>query len=236
MALFNRIAVVLAFAHLIAAIPSVAADRTYSIGSFERIRIEGAYEVKLATGKSPSARATGDDRALESLSLTVEGQTLIVRARPLAVGEAPPSPKIPLVVTVATPTLRSANVNGGGRLAITRITGQRLDLSVNGAGSLTAQGLEADQLVATVIGAGTMALAGRSRRARFQLSGPGTIDAATLVANDLIARSEGNGELRLNARYTADVTSSGLGAITVAGKPACKVKSAGGGPISCGSQ
>ncbi len=225
------------FLALIAAsAPATAADRNYSIGSFERIRIEGAYEVKLATGKSPGARATGDDRALDSLSLSVEGQTLIVRARPLAVGEAPASPKIPLVVTVSTPSLRSANVNGGGRLAITRITGQRLDLSVNGAGSLTAQGVQADQLVATVIGAGTMALTGRSGRARFQLSGPGTIDAAALVANDLIARSEGNGELRLNARFTADVTSSGLGAIVVSGKPACKVKSAGGGPISCGSQ
>lgn len=221
---------------MITAGPAAGADRTYSLGSFERIRIAGPYEVKLATGKSPGARATGDERALDSLSLTVEGQTLIVRARPLAVGEAPPSPKIPLVITISTPSIRSANVNGGGRLAITRITGQRLDLSVNGAGSLTAQGVEADQLVATVIGAGTMTLAGRSGRARFQLSGPGTIEATGLVANDVIARSEGNGELRLNARYTADVTSSGLGAITVAGKPACKAISAGGGPISCGSQ
>ncbi|OYY64596.1 MAG: hypothetical protein B7Y49_08790 [Sphingomonas sp. 28-62-11] len=218
------------------AVPAVAADRNYSIGSFERIRIEGPYEVKLATGKPPSGRATGDERALDTLTLTVEGQTLIVRARPLAVGENPPSPKIPLVVTLSTPVLRSANVNGGGRLAVARMAGQRLDVAVNGAGAITVQGLEGDQLVATVIGAGTMTLAGRAGRARFQLSGPGTIDASSLVTNDLIARSEGNGELRLNARYTADVTSSGLGAIVVVGKPACKVKSAGGGPISCGSQ
>lgn len=231
-----RLIPVVAVALIAAASPAPAAERGYSIGSFERVRIEGAYEVKLVTGKPPGARAIGDERVLDALTLTVEGQTLIIRARPLAVGEAPPAPKIPLVITLSTPVLRSAHVNGGGRLAIVRMAGQRLDLSVNGAGALTVQGLEADQLVATVIGAGTMTVAGRSGRARFQLSGPGTVEATALVANDLIARSEGNGELRLNARYTADVTSSGLGAITVAGKPACTVKSAGGGPISCGSQ
>ncbi len=216
--------------------PVRAADRNYSISSFERIRVEGAFEVRLATGKAPAARATGDASALEALSLTVEGQTLIVRARPLAVGESPPSPKIALVITLATPAIRSAAVNGGGRLTIDRLVGQRVDLSVNGAGALGVSGVAADQLVAIVIGAGTLSVTGRAGRARFQLSGPGTVDATALIVNDLVARSEGNGELRLSARYTADLISTGLGAITVLGKPSCIVKSQGGGPISCGSQ
>ena len=227
---------VILFAALAVAAPVAAADRNYSVSSFDRIRIEGPYEVTLATGKAPSGHAKGDVRALDALTLTVEGQTLIVRARPLAVGENPPSPKIPLVVALSTPGLRSANVNGGGRLSIMPLRGQRLDLSVNGAGALSVTGLEADELVAIVIGAGTIKLAGRTGRARVQLSGPGTIEAAGLIANDLIARSEGNGEMRLNARYTADLTSSGLGAITVSGNPACKMRSGGGGPISCGSK
>ena len=220
----------------LAAAPAGAADRNYSISSFERIRVDGAFDVTLTTGKSPAARATGDERALDAVVLAVEGQTLIVRARPLLVGEAAPAAKIALVITLTTPVLRSANVNGGGRLTIMRMIGQRIDVSVNGAGAMNVQGLGADQLVATVIGSGTMTLAGRSGRARFQLSGPGTVDAAALVANDVIARSEGNGALRLNARYTADLTSTGLGAITVIGKPACKNHSTGGGPIICGSQ
>ena len=39
----------------LAAAPAGAADRNYSIGSFERIRVDGAFEVKLTTGKSPAA-------------------------------------------------------------------------------------------------------------------------------------------------------------------------------------
>lgn len=226
----------LVLAALGSAAPLVAADRTFSTASFDRVRIEGPYEVQIATGKAPGARATGDERALDALTITLEGQTLIVRARPLAIGERPPPPRVPLVVMLTTPGLRSANVNGGGRLAIARMAGQRLDLSVNGAGSLAVTGIEADQLVATVIGSGTMTLSGRSGRARYQLSGPGTVEASGLIANDLIARSEGNGETHAAARYTADVTSTGLGAITVAGKPACKIKSSGGGPILCGSK
>ncbi|MBX9730313.1 MAG: DUF2807 domain-containing protein [Sphingomonas sp.] len=218
------------------ATPTIAAERSYTFGSFDRIRIEGPYEVILTTGKAPGGRAIGEDRVLDTLTISVEGQTLIVRSRPLAVGETPPPPKIPLVITLATPGLRGAIVNAGGRLRIVRMVGQRLDLSVNGAGALTVQGIDADQLTATVIGAGTMTLAGRSGRARVQLSGPGTVTASALIVNDLIARSEGTGEMRLAARYTADVSSTGLGAITVDGHPACKVQSIAGGPILCQSK
>ncbi|OYY73153.1 head GIN domain-containing protein [Sphingomonas sp. 28-63-12] len=221
---------------VLTAFPAQAADRTYSIGSFDRIRIEGPYEVKLTTGKAPGGRASGDDHALDALVITVEGQTMIVRARVLAVGESPAPPKIPLVITLTTPDLRAANVNGGGRLVIAPMVNQRIDLSVNGAGGLSVQGIDADQLNVTVIGAGTMTLAGRVGRARYQLSGPGTIEATALIAKDLIGRSEGNGEVHVAARYTADVSSTGLGAITVAGKPACRVQSSGGGPILCQSK
>lgn len=221
---------------IMTATPTIAAERSYTFGSFDRIRIEGPYEVTLTTGKTPGGRAIGEDRVLDTLAISVEGQTLIVRSRPLAVGEPPPPPKIPLVITLATPGLRGAAVNGGGRLQIVRMVGQRLDLSVNGAGGLTIAGIDTDQLTATVIGAGTMTLAGRSGRARLQLSGPGTVTASALIVNDLIARSEGTGEMRLAARYTADVSSTGLGAISVAGNPACKVQSIGGGPILCNSK
>ena len=55
------------------------ATRTYSVTSFDRIRIDGPYKVALKTNVSPFARATGSPLALDGLSIGVEGRTLVVR-------------------------------------------------------------------------------------------------------------------------------------------------------------
>lgn len=212
--------------------PAVA--RIFSVGSFERVRIDGPYDVRLTTRQAPGARATGDARALDALTVSIEGQTLVVRARPLASGETPTSPTQPLLVTLATPLLRTASVNGGGRLTIAPMQTQRIDLSVNGAGDLRVTGIETDQLNATVVGAGTIHLAGRAQRALLQSQGSGTMNAPGLLVNDVTIRADGTGEVRAAARYTALITASGIGAISVDGKAACRVKTTGGAIVRCG--
>ena len=62
-----------------AAVPAKAADRTYSMTSFEKIRVDGPYDVKVATGVSPYARASGDWAAIDQLVMSVEGHTLVIR-------------------------------------------------------------------------------------------------------------------------------------------------------------
>ncbi|MEN2790100.1 head GIN domain-containing protein [Sphingomonas oligophenolica] len=224
------------FAIVLAPGSAQAADRTYSIGSFDRIRVEGPFDVRLAIGPSPGARAEGDPHATDDLDIRVEGTTLIVRAGVGGWGEQAATGAIAApVVTVSIATIRSALVIGGGRLSIDGpVRGQRIDLSLTGSGSLSVGGLEADQLFVTLLGAGDIALAGHAAKAHLTTSGPGRIAAAPLVADDLTLRLDGNGETRVTARYTATVTTTGLGAATVYGTPACTVKAMAGGPISCG--
>lgn len=212
---------------------ATAAERRYSVTSFERIRIDGPFDVRIRTGTAPSAQAEGDAAVLDALTLTVEGQTLIVRRQPTAAGSRDAAPSRPLAITLGTPVLRGVNVNAGGRLIVDKMLAQRIDLSINGAGTLDVAAVDADQLVATVTGAGTMTLAGKARRARYLITGPGSFQASNLVANDLFVTSAGPGEVNLAARYTADVVSSGLGTVTIAGSPACRVSATGGGAVVC---
>ena len=79
-----------------------------------------------------------------------------------------------------------------------------------------------------------MKLGGRAAKVRLMNTGSGMLDAVPLSAGDLIAILDGPGELRASARFTAKVNTTGLGAATVYGKPACTVKAVGGGPVSCG--
>jgi len=213
---------------------ALAADRTVTVGSFERVRIDGPFEVRLVTG-SPRVTIAGDPRATEAVEIRVDGATLSVRNSVSAWGERPSTgaPR-PVLVTLTTPRLAYASVAAGGRLTIAGMKGLRLDLALAGAGSLAVAGMQADQLNATVLGTGRMTLAGRAARARLTVSGPGLIDATPLAVDDLVIVQDGVGETRATARRTAAITNTGAGSVTVTGNPACTTRAAATGPVICG--
>ena len=55
-----------------------AADRSFMVGSFTRVRVDGPFAVTIATGKSPGAKATGSNDALDALTVRVDGDTAVV--------------------------------------------------------------------------------------------------------------------------------------------------------------
>ena len=223
---------------LLIAAPAQAADRSFVVTSFDRVRIDGPFDVRLTTRSAPSARIDGTIRASDGIAIRVEGTTLIVSTGPKGWDEVPAigKPSAP-VVRLGTLTLRGATVIGGGRLHIDgALRGQRIDLQVTGSGAMEITALDADQLNATLLGSGTMTLGGRGGRVRLIGSGSGMLDAAALRGDDVTVRLEGSGAIQAGARYTADAVSTGVGAVTIYGKPACKVKAVVGGPISCGER
>ena len=113
--------------------------------------------------------------------------------------------------------------------------GERGDRAVTGPGTIGVGEVIADAASATVIGGGGITLAGRAGRARLMTNGPGTIDAGTLDAGDLVVRLDGPGATKARARYTASIVDTGLGQVAVAGSPKCTVKADAGGPVACGT-
>ncbi len=217
---------------LLAASPALAAERTYSVGSYDRLRVDGPFEVHIVAGGSPRASAKGSDAMLSRLDLHVEGTTLTVRLGPGGWGETPKAAasRTPMVVTLSTILL-----SAGAQVTASKVSAQRLELAVNGAGTLAVEGVQADQLNAMLTGTGTIRLSGRANRARLASSGAGTIDAAALTVSELTVHVDGTGETRANARYTAQVTTTGLGKVTVLGTAKCTVKALADGPVVCGA-
>lgn len=217
-------------------VPAVAAERNYSVGSFDRLRVDGPFRVVLTTAQSPGAKAEGDPRITDTIVIRVEGDTLIVRAGINGWGEQPVAGSAGApVIRVSTGMIRSAMLIGGGDVTIAGpLKGQRVELTLTGSGSMRADGIDADQFVATAIGAGSMTLGGRAARVRLSTNGPVRMQAGALVASDLLLRTDGNGEMIVQARYTAGISTAGLGSVTVYGKPACTVRGTPDGPVSCG--
>ncbi|CAN5508425.1 hypothetical protein BH10PSE14_BH10PSE14_41600 [soil metagenome] len=229
------IARLLAFVLLSLPFGAAAAEHRYTFGSYDRVRVDGPFEVHVTTGMAPGALATGDAHTIDGLDIQLQGTTLIVRMGHQGWGETPVGKlAAPAVITLTTPGLRAAYVNGGARVTIAGMKAQRVDLSVNGSGTVTVSGADTDQLFATIVGAGTMTLSGRAARARLVTNGAGNVDAAALNVNDLSILQDGAGETRAAARYTATINSTGLGHIVVTGNPKCTVHAAAGGPVECG--
>lgn len=231
----------LAFPALALPTPGGAAPpsgHSFVVTGFDRVRVDGPFAVELSTRLPPAARVEGSADVADAIAIRVEGTTLIVAAgprgwAPLARSRAA-STTMP-VIRLATTTLRSATVIGGSKLIIVgALHSPRIDLQVTGSGTLSAAGLDADQLNATLIGSGAMTLGGRGGKVRLLSSGSGVLDATALRGDDVTVRLDGAGSVAATARYTADATSTGVGAIAIAGNPACRVKAVAGGPIACG--
>jgi hypothetical protein len=136
--------------------PVAAADRTIGVGSFDRLRIDGGFDVRITTGRSPRVSLSGDAGAVELVDVQVNGTTLAVRRRSGTIGRQRIAP--PVVVTLSTPNLVSASLVGSGSLQVKGMRAERADLSVAGTGTIAVEGLAAEQASALVVGNGRITL------------------------------------------------------------------------------
>ena len=214
------------------AAPAVAATRNYTITSFDRIRVEGPYAVDVAVGRSSFARATGDQRALDAVSLRVEGRTLYVRADRSAWGAGKREPGGRVTISVGTPELSQAVINGAGSVAIDRLRGLEFTLLVSGSGAGSVGAADVDQLRVSVIGAGTARLVGRAKQFTAVIRGPGSIEAAALASNDATLSALGPATISANAGNSAKVTASGTASVALTGRAACELKISGSATVT----
>lgn len=208
----------------LAAVPSAAAERSFTVTGFDRIRVDGPFRVKLATGVAPFARASGSPAALNSVSLEVQGKTLVVRKSPSGWGGYPGEAPGPVEISIGTHELTTAWLNGAGSLAIDKAKSQAFDLSVQGAGSVTIGRLTADRLRLGLAGSGSAAVSGSAAEVKAIVRGTGSFDGSALETKDATIGAEGTAEVRLTASGTATVDAQGLATIALAGRPACKLR------------
>lgn len=217
---------------LLSAEPAAAAERNFSVTSFDRIRLEGPFAVQLTTGKSPFARASGSPQALDGVVVEVTGRTLVVRPNRSSWGGYPGKPAGPVEIAVGTHDLSSAVLNGSGALAIDKVKGLAFDLTIQGAGTASIGSVAVDRLTAGIAGAGSASLGGKTLKFTAIVRGTSSMDASALQAKDVKIGAEGPATIQANASATAEVDARGTAAITLAGNPACKVIAAGSATVT----
>jgi Putative auto-transporter adhesin, head GIN domain len=61
---------------------AIAADRGYSINDFDRIRVDGPYDVQIHVGPAAAVHAHGSQSGIDRLDVSVNDGTLIIRTSP----------------------------------------------------------------------------------------------------------------------------------------------------------
>jgi hypothetical protein len=218
------------------AAPAAAATRNFGITSFEKVRVDGPFKVRLTTGVAPFARATGSQAALDRVAIDVQGNTLVVHNNLDSWGGYPGQDPGPVEVVLGTHDLSAAWLNGSGTLAIDRVKGLSFDLSVQGSGAGEIGQANVDQLNVSVAGTASARLSGQAAKITAVIRGISSLDASGLSTKDASLGAEGAATIAADISNSVTIDAKGPATVRLSGGPSCTLRVSGSASVSgCGS-
>jgi len=199
-----------------------------------RVRLDGIVDLRVRQGAVATLKISGDKRYLDKVTAEQSGDTLVLDTDIHGARLSRPSLRAELVL----PRLRELVSEGLGSTEVSGFTGDELEITLEGAGSmkLTSEyrrlranlgGVgsmqlwvrDSDSVELDLRGAGYVTMGGRSRLLRASLGGLGGLNAQQFEADAVSIDLSGLGNATVNARTNLDLNLSGLGSVTVYGKP-----------------
>lgn len=214
------------------AAPAGAETRNFGITSFEKVRVDGPFKVRLTTGVAPFATATGSPAALDRVAIEVRGNTLVVHNNLDSWGGYPGKDAGPVEVSLGTHDLSAAWLNGSGMLSIDRVRGLSFDLSVQGSGAGDIGLAAVDQLNVSVVGTASARLAGRAAKMTAVIRGISSLDASSLAAKDATLGADGAATISASISDSVTIDASGPATVRLTGGPSCTLRVAGSASVS----
>ncbi|MGB9107349.1 MAG: DUF2807 domain-containing protein [Telluria sp.] len=198
-----------------------------------RVKLDGAVDLRIRQGSSATLTLSGDPRWIANTVTVQSGDTLNIdtdihgRVR---MGALHAELTLPALREVSSESLGSTDVSG--------FSGDELELSLDGAGSMriscnyrmvTAslggigsmhlQSLSGEGVDLNLRGAGFVTLSGRAKWLKADLGGLGSLDAKEFVTDSVNVDLSGLGNASVTAHQNLNLNLSGMGSVTVYGKP-----------------
>lgn len=181
--------------------------QTRAVGTFDRVDLRGSANVVVTHGRSTTLTVSGGRNRVRDVITRVQSGTLVVEQRnsdtTLHLGDDGPT------VTVSTPSLVDARVDGSGDLSVSGLAGGPLQVRVDGSGDVDAHG-RLDMLDAAVDGAGDLDLGDVvAQSAKVNLSGSGDADVHAVRTLAVVVSGSGDVSYAGDPQLTRDVSGSG---------------------------
>lgn len=203
-----------------------------------RVKLDGVVDLRIRQGSNARLVLTGDARLLGKTSTRQRGDTLNIDTdsgpggMSLSRGEG-------LTAELVLPELREVSSESLGATVVSGFAGERIDIKLDGAGSMSVtsayrfisaslggvgslkvNGVDSEAIELNLNGAGYVTLSGRSKSLRAELGGLGSLDARQCAVESVMLELSGLGNASVNASNSASLVLSGMGSVTVFGKPA----------------
>ncbi|TFW31706.1 GIN domain-containing protein [Massilia horti] len=217
------------------AAPDVSTESRPIDARVVRVKLDGVVNLKIRQGNNPVLVLTGDPRWIQMTTTQQSGDTLNIGTEG---SRRKWDSHSGLKVELTLPRLREVTSESLGSTEITGFSGDELDLNLDGAGSMkvacnykitTASlggvgsmnigGVNGEGLDLRLRGAGHVTLNGRSKWLKADLGGLGGLDAQQLAVETVNLDLSGLGNATVTALQNASVNLSGMGSVTVYGKP-----------------
>lgn len=225
----------LALAGLASAAPDTVTETRPLEARVVRIKIDGMVDLRVRQGNPASLVLSGDPRWLAGLTTVQSGDTVVIGS---GTHEMRMQRKNGVRAEIVLPNLREVSSGSVGTTEISGFKGDELELSLDGAGSMNANvdfrlisaslggvgsmklaGMNSERIMVDLQGAGYVTLLGRSQSLRAELAGLGSLDARQFSADAVTLELSGLGNATITAHQSANLNLSGMGSVTVYGKP-----------------
>jgi hypothetical protein len=206
-----------------------------------RVKLDGLVDLHIHQGSPATLTLRGDPRWLERTSTVQEGDTLSIdteQRKARTPGHFVLHDMAAMRVELTLPQLREVRSDSLGSTEVAGFSGDELELTLDGAGSMNVacdykrvtanlggigsmniRGLNAEGIELNVRGAGAVNLAGRGKWLKADLGGLGGLNAQQFVVENVNLDLSGLGNAIVTAHQNAILSLSGMGSVTVFGKP-----------------
>ena len=210
-----------------------------------RVRLDGVIDLTVRQGAVAQLVLTGERQAINRTTTEQSGDTIVID-NDERVRKTDRDGKTSygfhrshtLRAELTLPRLRELRSDSLGRSVVSGFNGDDLDLSLEGAGamavvadykrinaslggigSMNIQSGNSERIDLNLHGAGYITLVGRTRLLKASLGGLGGLDAEKFQADAVDIDMSGLGNASVLARQSAVLNLSGMGSVTVYGKP-----------------
>lgn len=195
--------------------------RDFKVGSFDKLNIKGIADIYYtqSTDGSTSFQVYGPDNIVELVKVNIKDNTLVVSMKK----KNQHIKRSNLRMEISSPTLQHVDINGVGNFYIKgKMEATNLTIENELVGNLRIDDIRCAELELRIKGVGSNSIQGEVDKVTLISQGIGNIDAADLVSRDVIAKSEGVGDISCYATESIDATINGVGNISYRGNPAKK--------------
>lgn len=209
-----------------------AATRSFAVGSFNAVSLDGSDNVRVIRGPTMSVTASGSARVLDLLDIRVERNTLKINRKSGRMSWSWDSDG-GAVITVTMPVITAASVGGSGNMSIDRADSDRFSAAVDGSGNLKIASVSVKRAELAASGSGSLTIAGTATVTAMAAEGSGNIDARGLASNQATIAADGSGDVNATVSGRATIAVNGSGNVDVAGTDNCAIAKEGSGDARC---